>query len=163
MDWSDRIGRRVRLRDLHIVLAVAEAGSMAKASARLSISHPVVSKAISELEQTLGVSLFDRSSQGVVPTPYGRALLDAAVNVFDEMRQGFKRIEFLADPTSGELAVGCPEIILAGVLPAITEHFLGQHPRVQLRVIPAATPPLQIHPFPTHTVELPLPPSPPPF
>ena len=53
MDWSDRIGRRVRLRDLHIVLAVAESGSMAKASARLSISHPVVSKAISELEQTL--------------------------------------------------------------------------------------------------------------
>ena len=51
MDWSDRIGRRVRLRDLHIVLAVAESGSMAKASARLSISHPVVSKAISELEQ----------------------------------------------------------------------------------------------------------------
>jgi LysR family pca operon transcriptional activator len=130
---SDRIGRRVRLRDLHIVLAVAESGSMAKASAKLSISHPVVSKAISELEQTLGVSLFDRSSQGVAPTQYGRALLDAAVNVFDEMRQGFKRIEFLADPTSGELAVGCPEIILAGVLPAITEHFLGQHPRVQLR------------------------------
>ena len=134
MDWSDRIGRRVRLRDLHIVLAVAESGSMAKASARLSISHPVVSKAISELEQTLGVSLFDRSSRGVEPTPYGRALLDAAVNVFDEMRQGFKRIEFLADPTSGDLAVGCPEIILAGVLPVITEHFLGQHPRVQLKV-----------------------------
>src|SRR4029079_19704779 len=120
MDWSDRIGHRVRLRDLHIVLAVAEAGSMAKASARLSISHPVDSKAISELEQTLGVSLFDRSAQGVVPTRYGRALLVAAVNVFDEMRQGFKRIEFLADPTSGELAIGCPAIILAGGPRALT-------------------------------------------
>jgi DNA-binding transcriptional LysR family regulator len=154
MDWSDRIGRRVRLRDLHIVLAVAESGSMAKASARLSISHPVVSKAISELEQTLGVSLFDRSSRGVEPTPYGRALLDAAVNVFDEMRQGFKRIEFLADPTSGELAVGCPEIILAGVLPAITEHFLGQHPRVQLRVIHADTGLMQFDQLRKHNVEL---------
>jgi DNA-binding transcriptional LysR family regulator len=51
----------------------------------------------------------------------------------------FKRIEFLADPTSGELAVGCPEIIQAGVLPTITEHFLRQHPRVQLRVIHADT------------------------
>ena len=47
MDWSDRIGRRIRLRDLHIVLAVAEAGSMAKASQILAISHPVVSKTIS--------------------------------------------------------------------------------------------------------------------
>ena len=154
MDWSDRIGRRVRLRDLHIVLAVAEAGSMAKASTRLSISHPVVSKAISELEQTLGVSLFDRSAQGVVPTPYGRALLVAAVNVFDEMRQGFKRIEFLADPTSGELAIGCPEIILAGVLPAISEHFLEQHPRVQLRVIHADTGLMQFEQLRKHNVEL---------
>jgi DNA-binding transcriptional LysR family regulator len=136
------------------VLAVAESGSMAKASAKLSISHPVVSKAISELEQTLGVSLFDRSSQGVAPTQYGRALLDAAVNVFDEMRQGFKRIEFLADPTSGELAVGCPEIILAGVLPAITEHFLGQHPRVQLRVIHADTALMQFDQLRKHNVEL---------
>ena len=154
MDWSDRIGRRVRLRDLHIVLAVAEAGSMAKASIRLSISHPVVSKAISELEQTLGVSLFDRSAQGVVPTPYGRALLDAAVIVFDEMRQGIKRIEFLADPTSGELAIGCPEIILAGVLPAISEHFLEQHPRVQLRVIHADTGLMQFEQLRKHNVEL---------
>jgi DNA-binding transcriptional LysR family regulator len=154
MDWSDRIGRRVRLRDLHIVLAVAESGSMAKASARLAISHPVVSKTISELEQNLGVSLFDRSSRGVEPTPYGRALLEAAVNVFDEIRQGFKRIEFLSDPTSGELTVGCPEIILAGVLPAITEHFLKQHHRVQLRVIHADTALMQFDQLRKHNVEL---------
>jgi DNA-binding transcriptional LysR family regulator len=109
---------------------------------------------ISELEQTLGVSLFDRSSQGVTPTQYGRALLDAAVNVFDEMRQGFRRIEFLADPTSGELAVGCPEIILAGVLPAITGHFLAQHPRVQLRVIHADTGLMQFDQLRKHNVEL---------
>src|SRR5438477_644410 len=83
-----------------------------------------------------------------------RALLDAAVNVFDEMRQGFKRIEFLADPTSGELAVGCPEIILAGVLPAITEHFLQQHPRVQLRVIHADTALMQFDELRKHNVEI---------
>ena len=51
MDWADRIGRRVRLRDLHILLAVAERGSMAKASAHLAISHPVVSKTISDLDR----------------------------------------------------------------------------------------------------------------
>ncbi len=88
------------------------------------------------------------------PTPYGRALLDSAVNVFDEMRLGIKRIEFLADPTSGELAVGCPEIILAGVLPAITEHFLQQHPRVQLRVIHADTALMQFDQLRKHNVEL---------
>jgi DNA-binding transcriptional LysR family regulator len=137
MDWSDRIGRRIRLRDLHIVLAVAESGSMAKASQKLAISHPVVSKTISDLEHTLGVKLFDRTSQGVEVTRYGAAMLKCGVNVFDEMRQGLKQIEFLTDPTSGELAVGCPEIMNAGIVPAISERLLQQHPGVQLRVIHA--------------------------
>jgi DNA-binding transcriptional LysR family regulator len=135
MEWSDRIGRRIRLRDLHIVMAVAEAGGMAKAAQKLSISHPVVSKTVSDLEQTLKVKLFDRTAQGVELTDYGHALLKCGVNVFEEMRQGLKQIEFLTDPTSGELAVGCPEIMNASMIPAISERLLQQHPRVQLRVV----------------------------
>jgi DNA-binding transcriptional LysR family regulator len=137
MEWSDRIGRRIRLRDLHIVMAVTEAGSMAKAAQKLAISHPVVSKTISDLEQTLRVRLFDRTAQGVELTDYGQALLKCGVNVFEEMRQGLKQIEFLTDPTSGELAIGCPEIMNASMIPAISERFLQEHPRVQLRVVHA--------------------------
>ncbi len=73
MKWTDRIGRRVKLRDLHIALAVADAGSMTRAAEELAVSYPVVSKTISELELTLGVKLFDRSISGVEPTHYGRA------------------------------------------------------------------------------------------
>jgi DNA-binding transcriptional LysR family regulator len=137
MEWSDRIGRRIRLRDLHIVMAVAEAGGMAKAAQKLAISHPVVSKTVSDLEQTLKVKLFDRTAQGVELTEYGQALLKCGVNVFEEMRQGLKQIEFLTDPTSGELAIGCPEIMNASMIPAISERFLQEHPRVQLRVVHA--------------------------
>ena len=68
MKWMDRIGRRVKLRDLHIALAVADAGSMTRAAEELAVSYPVVSKTISELEHTLGVKLFDRSISGVEPT-----------------------------------------------------------------------------------------------
>src|SRR5258708_31588593 len=118
MDWAARIGRRIRLRDLHILLAVAESGSMSKASTHLAISHPVISKTISDLEHTLGVRLFDRNSQGVELTTYGRALLNCGVTVFDEMRQSLKQLEFLADPKSGELRIGCPEILTAGCPPA---------------------------------------------
>jgi DNA-binding transcriptional LysR family regulator len=134
MDWADRIGRRIRLRDLHILLAVAERGSMAKASAWLSISHPVISKTIADLEHTLGVKLFDRNAQGVQLTEYGQALLKCGVTVFDEMRQGLKQIEQIADPASGELRIGCPEITMAGLLPPIVERFSRQYPRVRLAV-----------------------------
>ena len=54
MDWSDRIGRRIKLRDLHILQAVAQQGSMAKAARHLAVSQPVVSKVIADLERELG-------------------------------------------------------------------------------------------------------------
>ena len=66
MDWSDRIGRRLKLRDLHILMAVADTGSMAKAAARLRISHPAVSKAISETEGTLAVRLSFRATCPII-------------------------------------------------------------------------------------------------
>src|SRR5690349_24136412 len=154
MDWADRIGRRIRLRDLHIVLAVAEAGSMAKASARLAISHPVVSKTISDLEHTLGVRLFDRKPHGVELTAYGHALLKCGTTVFDEMRQGLKQIEFLADPDSGELRIGCPEIVMAGLLPAIIGKFARQYPRIRLHAVHASTAQREFHERRERNVEL---------
>jgi len=154
MDWADRIGRRIRLRDLHIVLAVAERGSMAKAAGHLAISHPVVSKTISDLERTLGVRLFDRNVQGVELTAYGRALLKCGVSVFDEMRQGLKQIEMLADPASGDLRIGCPEITMAGFLPPIVERFSEQYPRVRLHVTLANTAMLQFGSLRERSVDL---------
>jgi len=74
MPWDDRTKRRLKLRDLDILLAVVETGSMGKAAKRLNTSQPAVSKAVVELEDALGVRLVDRSRRGVVPTPYGLAL-----------------------------------------------------------------------------------------
>jgi DNA-binding transcriptional LysR family regulator len=139
MDWADRIGRRIKLRDLHIVLAVAECGSMAKASSQLSVSNPVVSKTILDLERTLGVRLFERGAQGVELTPHGAALLNCGVTVFNEMRHGLKLLEALSDPTSGELRIGSTEISMAGLLPPIVESFAKQYPRIRLHVVLAHT------------------------
>ena len=139
MDWADRIGRRVKLRDLHVLLAVTQWGSMAKAARHLSTSQPVISKTIAELEHALGVRLLDRSPQGIVPTMYGRALMGRGLAIFDELREGIKEIEFLADPAAGELRVGCPETMSAGLLPAIMERLAASHPRVILHVLQAYT------------------------
>ena len=154
MDWADRIGRRVRLRDLHTLLAVAECGSMAKASAQLSVSHPVVSKTISELERTLGVRLFDRTAQGVQLTAYGTALLNCGLAVFDEMRQGLKHLEALTDPASGDLRIGCAEITVAGLLPAIVERFSQQYPRIRLHVVLAQPGMLQFQELRDRNIDL---------
>src|SRR5882757_1656611 len=78
--------RRLKLRELRILLAVVETGSMAKGAATLGISQPNVSKAISDLEHVLGVSLLDRSARGVEATAYGLAIIRRAVAAFDELR-----------------------------------------------------------------------------
>ena len=79
MQVSDRIGRRMKLHDLHVLMAVVQAGSMNKAAALLNTGQSAISRSIAELEHTIGVRLLDRNPQGVEPTEYGRALLDGGV------------------------------------------------------------------------------------
>jgi DNA-binding transcriptional LysR family regulator len=133
--WTDRLGRRVKLRDLHIVLAVAESGSMTKAAENLAVSYPVVSKVITDLERTLAVRLFDRSIRGVEPTPYGRALLSCGAAVFDELRQGLSQIDAIKDPRVGDLRIGCSEPMAAGFLPSVAERFSQEYPGVNLHLL----------------------------
>ncbi len=134
MDWSDRVGRRIKLRDLHILMAIADTGSMAKAAARLRISHPAISKTISELQHALAVRLLDRGSQGAELTANGEVLLRCGVNIFDEIRQGLRSLEHLSDPNSGEVRLGCTEIMLSSVVPTIVRGFSRKYPGVQLDV-----------------------------
>jgi DNA-binding transcriptional LysR family regulator len=138
-NWQRRIGRRVTLRDLHVLLEVVQRGSMAKAAAHLSVSQPAISKAIADLERAVGARLLDRSPGGIEPTAFGRVLVKRALAVFDELRQGVNELEFLADPTTGEVRIGCPESIAAGLLPAVVERFTRQFPRMVLRVTQAQT------------------------
>ncbi len=81
---SERIGCRLKLYDLHVLMTVVQAGSMSKAAAVLSTGQPAISRSISELERELGVRLLDRGRQGVKPTEYGRALLEGGTAVFDD-------------------------------------------------------------------------------
>jgi DNA-binding transcriptional LysR family regulator len=134
IDWESRIGRRLGVRDLHVFFTVVQRGSMAKAAQQLNVTQPAVSKAIGDLEHTLGVRLLDRRPQGVEPTMYGRALLKRGNVVFDELKQTIRDIEFLADPTVGEVRFGCHESVAAAILPPIMEQFSRRYPRVALRM-----------------------------
>jgi DNA-binding transcriptional LysR family regulator len=134
MQWTERIGRRIKLRDLHVLQAVVQSGSMTKASHGLAISVPVVSKAIADLEHTVGVPLLDRSPQGVEPTAYGRALLKRGLAAFDELRQGILDIEFLADPTAGEVRIGSTVPLAATFVSAVIDRLSRRYPRIVFHV-----------------------------
>src|SRR5262245_31352135 len=85
MQLADRIGCRMKLHDLHVLMTVLQAGSMSKAAKLLNTGQPAISRSIAELEHALGVRLLDRDRQGVKSTEYGRALLDGGRAVFDDL------------------------------------------------------------------------------
>ena len=139
LGWESRIGRRLKLRDLHILSTVVQWGSMAKGAAHLGMSQPAVSEAIASLEDAVRVRLLDRSPRGIEPTIYARALLKRGHVVFDELKQGIRDIEFLADPTIGEVRIGCPESMTAAFVPAIIDQLSRQYPHVVVHVVNAQT------------------------
>ncbi len=134
IDWDTQIGRRLRLRDLHAFFTVVQWGSMAKAAEQLRVSQPAISKTIGDLEHALGVRLLDRGRRGVEPTIYGHALLKRGLIAFDELKQSIRDIQFLADPTAGELAIGCADSIAATILRPVIDRFSEVYPAVVLRV-----------------------------
>src|SRR3954462_4035836 len=122
-DSDSHLGQRLKLRELQILFSVAQFGSMAKAAAHLSTTQPAVSQAIADLEETVGVRLFDRSTQGVVPTVYGDILLKRGAESFDALKQALREIEFLATAGAGDVWIGCNEPTSLGLVPAVIQRL----------------------------------------
>jgi DNA-binding transcriptional LysR family regulator len=137
MEWSERIGRRIRLRDLHILLAVVQCRSMAKAAEHLAISRPVISRAINDLEQVLGVRLLERDRHGAEPTIYGAALLKRGTAAFEELREGVKDIESLTDPAAGEVRIGSIAPLATTFVSAVINGLSQRHPRIVFHLVTA--------------------------
>jgi len=135
MKWTDSVTRRIKLKDLQIVLAVARSRSMGRAASDLAISQPAISKAIGDLEQQLGVKLFDRNRRGVETTIYGDAVLRSALVIFDELRQGVQALEFLANPTSGEVRIGTTPPLSGGFVSAVVDRLSQEYPRIYFEIV----------------------------
>jgi len=135
MEWSERIGRRIRLRDLHILLTVVQHGSMAKAAEHLAISKPVISKTIADLEHVVGVRLVERDRHGAEATPYGAALIKRGIAVFDELREGVKDIECLNDPQTGEVRIGCTPMLAASFVSTVVDRLSRRSPGITFEIV----------------------------
>src|SRR3954464_7512262 len=134
MSRNERVERRVKLHDLRALMTVATAGSMGKGARLLNTSQPAISRSIADLEHAVGHRLLDRSRRGVELTKYGRALIDCGSAMFDDLRQGLKQLEFLADPTVGEIRIGGNEAVVAGLLATVYERLRRRYPRIAIHV-----------------------------
>ena len=129
-DPDRRLGSRLTLRDLQILINVVQFGSMAKAASHLGISQPSVSQAIADLEQAVGARLLDRSPHGVSPTAYGDIFLRRGLEAFDALRQGLRDVERLATPDVGDIWIGSSDTWLIGFIPAVIQRLARRHPNI---------------------------------
>lgn len=153
-DWENRIGQRLKLRDLHILSVVVRWGSMAKAASHLTTSQSVVSESIANLESALGVRLLDRSPRGIEPTVYATALLKRGHVVFDELREGIKDIEAIANSTAGEVRIACPEFLAAGLITEAVDGFSRRYPQSVCDVVEADVRTLEFRQLQERSVDL---------
>jgi DNA-binding transcriptional LysR family regulator len=155
-NWENLIGRRLKLRDLQILAAVVQWGSMAKAASHLAMSQPAVSESVANLENALRVRLLDRSARGIQPTLYANALLKRGRVVFDELRQALSDLEFLTNPTVGEVRVSAGDTLAAGLLPEVISRLSQRYPDVVVRVVQANVDRLEFRELRERTIDVAL-------
>jgi DNA-binding transcriptional LysR family regulator len=135
VETADRIARRLKLSDLRVLREVVDRGGMAKAAQHLNLTQPAISKAIAQMERILGVKVLDRTRHGATPTIYGETLLEGGLAAFDELRQSVARVQYLADPNSGVLTIGCTQPLALGFIPAIIDRMRHSYPGIRFRVL----------------------------
>ena len=138
MQLKDRIGCRLKLQDIHVLMTVVEMGSMGKAAAVLNTGQPAISRSVAELERALGVQLLERNRQGVRTTEYGRAFLSGGTAVFDDLRQSVRNVASLADPAVGEVRIGCNPTLAPGFVAALIDQMSRRYPRATFQVVVTA-------------------------
>ena len=134
-DLAGRLPRYLKTRELQVFLAVAESHSIAEAARRLSLTQPAVSKCINELENTLGVALFERDSRGISPTRYGEVLSRRAHSIFGEIRLAGEEISQLKGADSGKVSIGVMPVAAGGFAAAAVADLMTSHPGVCVSIL----------------------------
>lgn len=130
---------RLKLRHLVLVDALVDRGSVVRAAAQLHVTQPVATRALRELEDVLGVELFERGPRGLTPTVFGLAFVHHARAVLAELHAAAQHVADLAGAERGTVTVGT---YLAGsslLLPRAIVNLKAQRPQLTV-VVREATP-----------------------
>lgn len=117
-----------------IFYAVARAGNISRAAKELYISQPAISKAVGKLEESLGVTLFMRSSRGVTLTAEGQVLYQHVSNAFDTLSRGENELKRIRDFNIGQIRIGVSNTLCKYILLPYLKGFLEQFPHVRILI-----------------------------
>ncbi len=129
--------RNLDLASLRSVVAIVDAGTMTRAAARLHLTQSAISMQVKRLESALDCTVFDRSPQGLKPTPAGEQLVHYARKMLALNDEAWGRLT--APDYEGTVALGCPSDIVESWVPNALSQFTRDYPRVQVRLSTEST------------------------
>jgi DNA-binding transcriptional LysR family regulator len=129
---TDYLVRRLRLRHLELLVALADAGTMRAAAGRLHLSQPALSKMLGEIETGFGARLFERSPQGLAANALGEAAVYRARVIFGELSRGKAEVDALRTGATGVLRLGTLSVTAS--VPKAIAHLRGHHPGARVQV-----------------------------
>ncbi|MEQ1802855.1 MAG: LysR family transcriptional regulator [Gammaproteobacteria bacterium] len=124
-----------RFHELEVFVAVADAGSFAKAGARLRLSPPAVTRAISALENRLGARVFNRTTRSLAITDVGQRFLESARRVLDDLEAAEKEAVGASAMPQGHLTMTASVTFGRSAVAPVVSSFLEQHPRVSASLL----------------------------
>lgn len=130
---------RPTLRQLEYVVAVADEGHFGRAARRSAVSQPALSKAIREVEEGLGVVLFERHPRGATTTVAGRDLVERARAALGKADELVDAASALRDPFTGTVRLGAIPTLAPHVLPPLVDAIARDLPRIDLRLVEQQT------------------------
>ena len=122
-----------------IFYEVAQTGNISRAAKNLYISQPAISKAISKLEDSLGLSLFTRSSRGVQLTSEGEILFEHTREAFDALDRGEQELKRIQEFDIGHLRIGVSNTLCKYILLPYLKTFIDQYPHMKVTIESQAT------------------------
>ena len=125
----------VTLRQMEYVVAVADEKFFGRAADSCHVSQPALSRQVKQVEETLGVPLFERTSKGAIPTPAGREFVDGARTLLTGARQLITRIESRSGDLRGLLKLGVIPTVAPYLLPGVLGRLHEMHPDLQLTIV----------------------------
>lgn len=131
----DRALTRLKLRQLRLLVAVGQQGSIQNAARDLGISQPAATKMIQDLELDFEVKLFERTNRGVVPTVFGAALIRHGKLIFAQVSNAAQELDDLNEGNAGRVVMGTLLAASPALLPAAIDHLLKDRPKVAIKIV----------------------------
>jgi DNA-binding transcriptional LysR family regulator len=133
----------MKLHHLRNVVAVVERGSLRAGARHLGLAQPAVSRSIKELEQELGVVLFERNKFGMTLTRAGEVFVRRAKGIQAEFARTLEEMEHLKGENRGTITVGCSSAALIAMLPAMRPRFHAKYPDIRITLVEGSLPMLE--------------------